>query len=219
MNKIKNKYKIHYLNNKVELIYRTSIFEGLTTTRLETSKIMAGGRGIGASYEDAQIVLNIYHTWERLIREEFKGTDKEVLEDLNKNLKHGLEDSHLTGKVRTHNVKISGTTYRPPSYRKYNLEDLLQNLFKVLGQESIDSILYVYIHLMRTQFFVDGNKRTAYMFTNWVLMSKDLGYILYLPSETSEKEFLRRLREFYENPRKYEMGFIKYIKQYYLKKV
>ena len=219
MIKIKDKYKKYYLQNKVELVYRTGILEGLATSRLETEEIIKKGRSLEASYKDTQIVINIYNTWQKMMREEYQGSNKKVIEDMNRDIKRGMDDSDLTGKIRTNNVKISGTTYRPPSYRKYNLEELMMKLFKVMDVNTEDAFLYVYIHLMRTQFFVDGNKRTAYMFTNWKLMTTDMGSILYLPSEKSEREYLRRLGEFYENPKEKEYEFIKYLRQYYLKKV
>lgn len=219
MTNIKNNYKTHYLSNKLELIYRTSIFEGLATTRLETSQIIEFGKVKGASFNDTQIVVNIYNAWQKMMREEYIGNEEDVLIELNRELKKGMPDSKLTGKVREHNLKISGTTYKPPSYKRYNLEGMLMRLLGVLEHNTVDSILYVYLHLMRTQFFVDGNKRTSYLFTNWVLMTRDHGYILYLPSETSEREYLKRLKSFYENPKGNEKEMIQYIKHYYLKKV
>lgn len=215
----KSKYSRYYLRNKVEIIHRTCVFEGLATTRLETSTVIESGKCTGVCYEDTQIILNIYNVWQKMMREEFTGTTKEVVIQLNRDLKSSMEDSNLTGKVRTQNIKISGTTYRPPSYKQHDLEGLLDNVLGIINTNNVDSVLYVYLHLMRTQFFVDGNKRTAYLFVNWVLLVNDMGYMLYLPSEVSEKEYLKKLKGFYERPKESEKGMIKYLKQYYLKKV
>ena len=52
MIKIKDKYKKYYLQNKVELVYRTGILEGLATSRLETEEIIKKGRSLGEFYEN-----------------------------------------------------------------------------------------------------------------------------------------------------------------------
>ena len=79
MIKIKDKDKKYYLQDKVELVHRTGILEGMATSRLETEEIIKKGRSLDASYKDTQIVINIYNTWQKMMREEYQGDNKKYV--------------------------------------------------------------------------------------------------------------------------------------------
>ncbi|MFP7373266.1 recombinase family protein [Enterococcus faecium] len=90
----------------------------------------------------------------------------------------------------------------------------LNHLFNQV-KPSVDSILYMYLILMKQQYFNDGNKRLAYLLTNQLLMNSNLG-VLYLPSDNGKKWY-EYLKNWYEKG-EYQ-PFISYLKKYLIKKV
>ncbi len=90
----------------------------------------------------------------------------------------------------------------------------LNHLFNQV-KPSVDSILYMYLILMKQQYFNDGNKRLAYLLTNQLLMNSNLG-VLYLPSDNGKKWY-EYLKSWYEKG-EYQ-PFISYLKKYLIKKV
>lgn len=90
----------------------------------------------------------------------------------------------------------------------------LNHLFNQV-KPSVDSILYMYLILMKQQYFNDGNKRLAYLLTNQLLMNSNLG-VLYLPSDNGKKWY-EYLKSWYEKG-EYQ-SFISYLKKYLIKKV
>ena len=65
--------------------------------------------------------------------------------------------------------------------------------------EAIEILLYV----MKSQMFIDGNKRTAVIFANHYLISKGLGLIV-IPAELTEK-YKELLISYYEGKDKNEI--------------
>ena len=60
----------------------------------------------------------------------------------------------------------------------------------------MDAAIKLCLYVMRTQVFIDGNKRTAVLFENHYLISQGLG-LLVIP-EREVKGFKKLLIEFYE---------------------
>ena len=70
--------------------------------------------------------------------------------------------------------------------------------------------------MMRRQLFVDGNKRTSYIFINYLLSS--FGYFLLLPRESSHDTFLKYLKLYYEDEQQLK-PLVDYLVRYYLVEV
>lgn len=61
----------------------------------------------------------------------------------------------------------------------------------------IDITIELLLYIMKTQIFLDGNKRTAVLFANHYMISRGYGLIV-IPSELV-KEFKKLLIDYYED--------------------
>ena len=106
-------------------------------------------------------------------------------------LPHGTE-----GRIRGVPVSIGGTSYIPPlpfeSVIKENLSDIL-----TCDQSAEDKAIRLCLYCMKTQVFLDGNKRAAVIFANHYLISHG-GGLLIIP-EASVSEFKKLLILYYED--------------------
>lgn len=86
-------------------------------------------------------------------------------------------------------VSIGGITFKPSipieSVVKETIESILQS-----KNDDIDIAIELCIYIMKTQVFIDGNKRTAIIYANHYLISH--------VHENHVSEFKRKLVEYYE---------------------
>ena len=115
-----------------------------------------------------------------------------ILCQINELVEEGF--SYTAGKIRSVPVKIGGTDYIPPipfeDQVKQELQDIL-NQTSIIDR-AIDSLLYI----MRKQIFLDGNKRTAVIFANHILIKNGKGLIV-IPAEKVD-EYKKLLVNYYE---------------------
>ena len=92
-------------------------------------------------------------------------------------------------------MTIGGCSYVPPipieSVVKEQIESILDS-----GEDDIDIAITMCMYAMRTQVFIDGNKRASVIFANHYLISKGLG-IMIVPEKHVSK-FKKLLVEYYE---------------------
>lgn len=88
--------------------------------------------------------------------------------------------SVTAGRLRTEPVTIGGSSYIPPFPIESAIKEQLEEILKIedIVQRAIKSLLFI----MRKQLFLDGNKRTAVLFANHILISHGKGLIV-IPSE------------------------------------
>ena len=92
-------------------------------------------------------------------------------------------------------MKIGGTDYIPP----IPIETVvIENLERILNSKKsiIDRAIELCLYIMKTQAFIDGNKRTAVIFANHYLVGHGNG-ILVIP-EKKVPEFKKLLVDYYE---------------------
>ena len=97
------------------------------------------------------------------------------------------------GNFRVKTIRITGTTYVPDTYTlKENIAWFLNEIDDLTTEWDCVAL---FCKMMRRQLFVDGNKRTSYIFANYLLSS--FGYFLFLPQEGSHDVFLSKLKVYY----------------------
>ena len=117
------------------------------------------------------------------------------------------------GTFRLKEGRISGTAYKPP-VTSYD-ESLSWLVRETSSLVDIDDYLVLLIRLMKRQLFVDGNKRTAYVFVNYLLIP--FGVLVDAPSSKEAYDvFLGYLQRYYEDDNT-EKDFVNYLKRNYLK--
>ena len=213
-------YKEEELSEKVELnidfakrhlvdtIYKQAILEGVATTFADTESIIEGGKVNNMTSEDILKVVNLKHAWEFILNKNviLSPTNFALLCEINKMVEEGFYYS--AGKIRNVPVTIGGTKWQPElpieSVIKEDLEEILKK-----NIDDIDKAIQILLYVMKKQIFIDGNKRTAVIFSNHYLISKGKGIIV-IPVELTE-EFKSLLVSYYEGNNEEEIS--KFLKE------
>lgn len=179
----------------VDTIYKQAILEGVTTTFADTESIIEGGKVNNMTSEDIIKIVNLKHAWEFILNKNvvLSDTNFALLCEINKMVEEGFY--YTAGKVRNTPVTIGGTTWKPD----LPIESVIrEELEEILSKElnDIDKAIELLLYTMKKQVFIDGNKRTAVIYSNHYLISKGKG-IIAIPAELTE-EFKDLLIPYYE---------------------
>ncbi len=162
--------------NLTRLVYTNSRFEGLTTTLPQTQTIIDGLGVDGVSIDDINTIVQLKRGWQYIINDSSPFTfDK--MKSINRIV--ALYDALDPGAIRTGESKVvltSDDTYTPPipnetQERKYFDNLINQNI------STTDKAITLMYHNMRNQIFWDGNKRSATLAANKLMMDGGAGLI------------------------------------------
>ena len=163
--------------NLVRLVFTASRFEGLNTTLPQTQTIIDGMRAAGVSIDDTNVIVQLKRGWQYVIRED-KPLSLNIEQNIN--LLVARYDSLDPGSFRTGNVTVelgnSNGEWQPP---EINL-DQERKFFDELMQKDTsitDKAMTLMYHNMRNQLFWDGNKRTATLAANKLMIDNGAGLI------------------------------------------
>ena len=178
--------------NIVDSIWRSSHIEGIDVTYPETQKLYDGGNVARLRLDEIQTINNLKHAWLFVLNSINAENDLNMLKSINSLIGSNLVDR--AGKIRVYEVRIGGTNWRPEIP---NEEKVKENLEKYNKIENItDRAITIMCYLMRTQFFSDGNKRTAMLFANKIMIQNGKG-IISIPIEYDDY-FAQELTNYYE---------------------
>ena len=179
----------------VDTIYKQAILEGVATTFADTESIIEGGKVNNMTSEDILKIVNLKHAWEFILNKNviLSNTNFALLCEINKLVEQGFY--YTAGKVRNAPVTIGGTTWKPDLPIESVIKEELGEIFK---QElnDVDRAIELLLYTMKKQIFIDGNKRTAVIYSNHYLISKGKG-IVAIPAEKTQ-EFKDLLIPYYE---------------------
>ena len=99
------------------------------------------------------------------------------------------------GRIRSVPVTIGGSSYKPP----IPIESIVkENITEILESETteIDTAIKLCMYCMKTQVFIDGNKRASVIFANHYLIAHGQGFLV-IPEE-HVPEFKKKLVAYYE---------------------
>lgn len=177
-------------------IYDQAVLEGVATTFPQTEEIIENGTVNGMTADDVQKILNLKHTWEFILDNDVIQADSNyyLLCHIAKLVNEGF--FHDGGRIRGVPVSIGGTKYVPPLP---NESQVIESINEILKSENdhLDIAIELCMYCMRTQIFVDGNKRASVIFANHYMISHGLGLIV-IP-ENHVPEFKKKLVAFYES--------------------
>ena len=180
--------------NLVDSIYKQAMLEGVATTYSDTEEIINGGKVNDMTADDIGKVVNLKHAWEFIMSKEVVTypSNYAVLCQLNALVEEGF--SYTAGKIRSVPVTIGWCSYIPPiPFENQVIEELREIVNKDnVIDKAIDSLLYI----MRRKIFLDGNKRTAVLFANHILIANGKGLIV-IPAE-KVNEYKKLLVNYYE---------------------
>ena len=144
---------------------------------------------------DVQKILNLKHAWEFILDEGViaSKTDFYLLCRIAQIVNEGFFING--GRLRGVPVSIGGTNYIPPLPIE---ADVKENIAQIVAgdDDDVTKAIKLCMYCMRTQIFLDGNKRAAVIFANHYLISHGGGFIV-IP-EKHVPDFKKLLVEYYE---------------------
>lgn len=179
----------------VSTIYDQAILEGVATTFADTESIIAGGKVNNMTSEDILKIVNLKHAWEFILNKNviLSNTNFALLCEINKMIEDGFY--YTAGKVRNTPVSIGGTTWKPDLPIENVIKEELEEIFSK-DMNDLERAIELLLYIMKKQIFIDGNKRTAVIYSNHYLISRGEG-IIAIPAELTD-EFKDLLIPYYE---------------------
>lgn len=182
--------------NIVDYIWKSANLEGIDVTFSETQAIYDGGIVNGLTVDKIIAINNLKYSWQFILENEGVGYDFRTLCHLHKLTCDKLVLEQNLGRIRTTPVNIGGTKWKPgfpiESQLKEELEGLLNQPEKTKTEIAIEIMLWI----MRTQMFIDGNKRVAMLFANKIMIDNGCGIITI--AQDNQPTFYEKLIQFYE---------------------
>ena len=176
-------------------IYDQAVLEGVATTFPQTEEIIENGTVNGMNADDVLKVLNLKHAWEFILDKDVIAADSNyyLLCHIAKLVNEGF--FYDGGRIRGVPVSIGGTSYVPPIPIETQVKERINDILNS-GKDAIDIAIELCMYCMRTQIFLDGNKRASVIFANHYLIAHGLGLIV-IPEEYVP-EFKKLLVTYYE---------------------
>lgn len=181
-------------NMKVN-IYDQAVLEGVATSFPQTEDIIDNGTVNGMTANDIQKILNLKHAWEFILDSDVIQADSDyyLLCHIAKLVNEGFFNDG--GRIRGIPVTIGGSSYKPPIPVESIVREKIQEILNS-GKETIDIAIELCMYSMKTQIFIDGNKRASVIYANHYLISHGQGFLV-IPEE-HVPEFKKKLVSYYE---------------------
>ena len=167
-------YKKELERLAIDLSWKSSQIEGNTYSLLETEQLLKKKEtASGKTREEATMLLNHKDAIDFIIEEPdfLIPISISKIEDIHSLLTKGLE---VNRNIRKHRVGISGTNYRPLD-NEYQIKEALSDMCILINSKEniFEKALLTLMLISYIQPFVDGNKRTARIVSNAILMNYD----------------------------------------------
>lgn len=176
-------------------IYDQAVLEGVATSFPQTEEIIENGIVSGVTATDVQKILNLKHAWEFILDRDViaSRSDFYMLSHIARLVNEGFFAEG--GRIRGVPVSIGGCSYVPPLPNEADVKDSIREITQA-ADEAIDTAIKLCLYCMKTQIFLDGNKRASVIFANHFLISHGGGFLV-IP-ENAVPEFKRLLVRYYE---------------------
>jgi len=188
----------------IELSWKSSKIEGNTYTLLETEALIKKSKSArGHSKQEATMILNHKLAFELILKNKkiFKKLTVSRINQLHNLMTKGL---NISPGIRKQAVGITGTVYKPLD-NEHQIKEALNKLIQVINknQSVVEKALIIKAMISYIQPYADGNKRTARMLTNAILLAHDYYPLSY--RSLDEEEFKKALILFYEQNSLYHL--------------
>lgn len=193
--------------NVKSLIYDQAVLEGVSTTFPQTETILENGEVNGVKATDVQKILNLKHAWEFIVDPDVVASpcNYYMVSHIARLVNEGFFENG--GSVRAVPVTIGGSSYVPPIPNELDVKEKIDEIINS-GLEDVDIAIELTLYCMKTQIFIDGNKRASIIFANHFMIGKGIG-LLVVP-ENIVSEFKSLLVAYYEGQNEDEIkAFLK----------
>lgn len=176
-------------------IYDQAVLEGVATSFPQTEEIIENGKVNGMTATDVQKILNLKHAWEFILDRDViaSKSDYYMLCHIAKLVNEGFFAEG--GRIRGVPVTIGGSSYIPPLPNEFDVKKTIQEI-ELKEKDAIDIAIELCLYCMKTQIFLDGNKRASVIFANHYLIAHSGGFLI-IP-EIKVPEFKKLLVKYYE---------------------
>ena len=176
-------------------IYNQAVLEGVATSFPQTEEIIDNGKISGVTATDVQKILNLKHAWEFILDRDViaSRSDYYMLSHIARVVNEGFFAEG--GRIRGVPVTIGGSSYVPPLPNELDVKEKIREIIEE-SDEVINTAIKLRLYCMKTQIFLDGNKRASVIFANHYLISHGGGFLV-IP-EKEVPEFKRLLVKYYE---------------------
>ena len=176
-------------------IYDQAVLEGVATSFPQTEEIIDNGKIFGVTATDVQKILNLKHAWEFILDRDViaSRSDYYMLSHIARVVNEGFFAEG--GRIRGVPVTIGGSSYVPPLPNEVDVKEKIREIIEE-SDEVINTAIKLCLYCMKTQIFLDGNKRASVIFANHYLISHGGGFLV-IP-EKEVPEFKRLLVKYYE---------------------
>jgi len=178
--------------NIVDYIWKSANLEGIAVTYPETDAIYNGINVPNASVEDIVAINNLKHAWKFVLDNIDYPIDYPFICKINQHV--GINLIHNAGFIRGLPVKMGGTSWTPDIPIESQIKEEIANIVNI--KNATDRALTMTFYCARKQIFLDGNKRTAMLAGNQIMIANGAG-IISVPIE-HQLEFKNLLVKFYE---------------------
>ena len=176
-------------------IYDQAVLEGVATSFPQTEEIIENGKVNGMTASDVQKILNLKHAWEFILDPDViqAKSDYYVLCHIARLVNEGFFIDG--GRIRGVPVTIGGSSYIPPLPLEVEVKEKIEEILQS-EMEDIDKSIRLCLYTMKTQIFIDGNKRAAVIYANHFLIAHGQGFLV-IPEKQVSK-FKKLLVAYYE---------------------
>lgn len=182
--------------NIVDYIWKSANLEGIAVTYPDTQVIYDGGVVNGLAVDDIVVINNLKYAW-KFILETNVLYDLNLLYYLHRLVMDKLVPFGDLGKLRSTPVNIGGTKWKPDFPIESKIKEGLDEVLSQVGKSKTLIAIDVMLYIMRSQMFIDGNKRVAMLFANKYMIDNGCGIITI--ANDIQKTFYEKLIKFYES--------------------
>ena len=176
-------------------IYDQAVLEGVATSFPQTEEIIENGKVSGMTATDVQKILNLKHAWEFILDRDviLSKSDYYMLSHIARLVNEGFFAEG--GRIRGIPVTIGGSSYIPPLPNEIDVKDRIREITEE-KDDAVNIAIKLCLYCMKTQIFIDGNKRASVIFANHYLISHGGGFLV-IPEKEVQK-FKKLLVKYYE---------------------
>ena len=166
-----------------ENVYCGMRMENRNVTFPQTKTILEGVNVPGVSIDDLTAILNMRDAWKYLLQSVDEKLDLSYICRLNSFI--ARNEALEWGVLRYGRVGISGTDYRPAVPVAEKVEGDIRKIVSAYDTAT-SRALELFCYIIYNQLFWDGNKRTALVASNKLLIAKGCGFLTIKDQDMAE---------------------------------
>ncbi|MDH6364710.1 Fic family protein [Enterococcus sp. PF1-24] len=179
----------------VENIYSQAKMENINITFPDTKTIIDGMSISGLKADDVQKVLNLRNAWQYTLANINEPLTLDYAKQVHAMVAYGELPPTMLNTLRNGDVGIGGSFYQPIIPNEKESSQQIKNILQSdvsMTEKALDYFLFA----CRSQLFWDGNKRTASICANKILIGGGVGVMII--DEKHLRRFNKLMIDFYE---------------------